>query len=252
MTIGRKSEGPIHVDTWGKSYRTEETAGAKALGWLQAWALQLYLECIRGTAWSRSSRPPAQTVLSPQPDTSPECNLQKGDNRTGVPLPAIAASSATVTTLRPPAEEQERVPPHLGLGGLTTISPTVLPSSWHLRSKLRPREERRIAQSSMLCKGQRQALNPVFLTQPLRGMKMLREVEAVDKEPQFLCSLSCKAGVPNLQDLMPDDLRSDGHGHDQGASTVVGLAMRKRNLQCQTKDFIWTRTILNAYAFDLK
>ena len=46
--------------------------------------------------------------------------------------------------------------------------------------------------------------------------------------------------------------RSDGHGHDQGASTVVGLAMRKRNLQCQTKDFIWTRTILNAYAFDLK
>ena len=33
------------------------------------------------------------------------------------------------------------------------------------RSKLRPREERRIAQSSMLCKGQRQALNPVFLTQ---------------------------------------------------------------------------------------
>ena len=36
---------------------------------------------------------------------------------------------------------------------------------------------------------------------------MLREVEAVDKEPQFLCSLSCKAGVPNLQDLMPDDMR---------------------------------------------
>ena len=44
-------------------------------------------------------------------------------------------------------------------------------------------------------------------SQPLHGMKMLREVEAVDKEPQFLCSLSCKAGVPNLQDLMPDDMR---------------------------------------------
>lgn len=30
----------------------------------------------RGTAWSSNGRPPAQTVLSPQPDTSPEWNLQ--------------------------------------------------------------------------------------------------------------------------------------------------------------------------------
>ena len=30
----------------------------------------------RGTAWASNGRPPAQTVLSPQPDTSPEWNLQ--------------------------------------------------------------------------------------------------------------------------------------------------------------------------------
>ena len=46
-----------------------------------------------------------------------------------------------------------------------------------------------------------------LFSSPLRGMKMLREVEAVDKEPPFLCSLSCNTGDPNLQDLMPDDLR---------------------------------------------
>lgn len=35
--------------------------------------------------------------------------------------------------------------------------------------------------------------------------------------------------------------RGDSHGHDQDASTVVGLALRRRNLQFKTKDFIWTR-----------
>lgn len=48
---------------------------------------------------------------------------------------------------------------------LAPSPPIVLPSSWHLRSKLRPREERRIAQNPMLCKGQRQVWIQFFLTQ---------------------------------------------------------------------------------------
>lgn len=90
-------------------------------------------------------------------------------------------------------------------------SPQLSWSFWHLRSKLRPREERRIAQNPMLCKGQRQALN-----------------SPSDPGTSILSAAPLLLTWPDYLGWMASILH-------------VGLALRRRNLQFKTKDFIWTR-----------